>query len=570
MTDSPTPSSHPLPLAILRQGKELLLVRYMPRILLVRPQCRVLADGATMRVSLVNPRPPWRSNVFRHMATVSDSSQRLHRSLIHTDDSNIFPNNLQKTLEAHRSSNRASLIRRVAPRTSPKNESLNGVGHVGREPSNKPSSSAVHIAPAVPVKRPSRKKHRSTRTLPEPPPSILSPDPAQPDRWAADWKETPPELCPWLDYMDPEFQSSDAISHLDAEIRALEKYMVPTSREHVKVNQLVAGVTASLAGIVPHPPEVIGSWRTEFASSHSNLDIMLPIDDVERSIHNSRNPSSTRPKILDVHSDLLRKVAGALTQSPAFSRVQMSKKGFPMATAVHHSTGLRLQFYCGEALPPAVEYISNYYSEYRAVRPLYMAARVILEVRGVLGAHRSSVGSGALVMLLIAFLKMNHGRFQRSDNLGEQLLAVLETYGTAVDLKTTGVSVDPPGFFDDDTVARESIMHDEDMSARLRGQRSLLNLKETSARKCNFPNARRLCIQDPSDYMRNLGRSCTRTAELQKTLAGAHERLQVSLAAWKGPGGSHSNSILMHALQANFDKFQAKRLRLAFSDEQYP
>lgn len=528
-----------------------------------------------MRVSLAPPSLPWHSNIFRRMATVTDPSQRSsHRFLSHAYDSNIFPDDLQKTLEAHRSSNRASLIRKVAPKASPKNlpgptDSLGGDPHVGNKPSNESVSSGAPIQTARLVEQPKKKRHRSTRRSrisPETPPSILSPDPTQFERWTTNWNETSPELCPWLDYIDPKFQSPDAISHLDAEIRALEQYMIPTPREHAKVVQLVGSVTRCLAGIVTHPPEVIGSWRTGFASSHSNLDLLLPIDDVERSADKFRKPSPTRPKILDMHGDLLRNVAKAFAQNPMFSRVQVSKKGFPMATVVHPSTGIRLHFYCGEALPPSIEYIRNYYSEYLAVRPLYMATRVILEARGMLGADRSSIGSGALVMLLIAFLKMNHGRFQRSDNLGEQLMAILETYGIAVDLKTTGVSVDPPGFFNKDTVADESTWPDEDISASLRGQKSLLNLKETATRKYNFPNARRLCIQDPSDYMRNLGRSCTRTAELQKTFAGAHERLQASLGAWKGPGSNQSPSILMHALQANFDKFQAKRTQLAFSE----
>lgn len=546
----------------------------MLRILFVRPQCLLLADGAAMRISLASPSLPWRSNIFRRVATVTDPSQRPHRFLSHIDDSNIFPDDLQKTLEAHRSSNRSSLIRKVAPKALPKKllsptDSLGGDRYVGNKPPDESISSGVPVQTARLVKQPKKKKHRSkrrSRTSPETAPSILSPDPTHLKRATIRWNEMPPELCPWLDYIDPKFQSPDAISHLDAEIRALEQYMIPTPREHARVTQLVASVTRCLAGIVTHPPEVIGSWRTGFASSHSNLDLLLPVDDVERSADKFRKPSPTRPKILDMHGDLLRNVAEAFVQNPMFSRVQVSKKGFPMAAAVHPSTGIRLQFYCGEALPPSIEYIRNYYSEYLAVRPLYMATRVILEARGMLGADRSSIGSGALVMLLIAFLKMNHGRFQRSNNLGEQLMAILETYGTVVDLKTTGVSVDPPGFFNKDTVADRSNLPDEDISAHLRGQRSLLNLKETATRKCNFPNARRLCIQDPSDYMRNLGRSCTRTAELQKTFADAHECLQASLSAWGGHGSNHSPSILMHALQANFDKFQAKRTQLAFSE----
>ncbi|RJE26668.1 hypothetical protein PHISCL_00992 [Aspergillus sclerotialis] len=548
----------------------------MSRIRFARSQCPSLADGATMRVSLVPP--SFSPYAVRRMVTITDPSPRLlHRSLIHTNDSNIFPNDLQKTLEAHRSSNRASLIRKVVPRTFPKGAppSTNpSDGHVRKSPSNEKSSSEAPIRTAHSVKASSGRKRRptqQTRVSPETTLSLLSslPNPTKDDIWNADSKESLPEVCPWLDYIDSEIHPSDAVSHLDAEIRALEKYMIPTPRERAKVDTLVATISGHLAGIVPHPPEIIGSWRTGFASSHSDLDLMLPVEDAERSVNKFRNPSPTRPKILDVYGDLLGRVALALAQNPTFSQVHPPKKGIPMTTAVHSPTGLQLKFCCGDGLPPSVEYTRYYYTEYPAVRPLYMASRVILEARGMLGAHRSSIGSGALLMLLIAFLKMNHGRFQRSGNLGEQLLAILETYGTNVDLKTTGVSVDPPGFFNEDTVEEESIINDGAMAAHLRGQRSLLNLKETAARRSNFPNARRLCIQDPSDYMRNLGRSCTRTAELQKTLACAYDLLQISLEAWKAHGNNPRRSILVHALRANFDRFQAKRTQLSFSEEQY-
>lgn len=366
--------------------------------------------------------------------------------------------------------------------------------------------------------------------------------------------------------MDLTIKPSDPMSHLDAEIRALEKYMLPTPREQPKVDELVALVTDQLGGTVPHPPLVIGSRRTGFATGHSNLDLILPVDDVERSADRARNPRATRPKMRGIRLDLLRKVANTLEQNPMFSRVRMPKR-VPVVTAVHSPTGLQLQLYCGEGLPSSIEYISSYFAEYPAVRPLYMAVRVILEAQGMLGAHRSSIRSSALLMLLVAFLKMNHGRFQRPETLGQQLLAFLQTYGTFVDLTTTGISVDPPGFFNAESLDEKG-GGDEVLSAQLRGQQSLINIKHTAARRRNFPTARRLCIQDPSNYMIDMGRSCTRTAELQNTFADAYDRLQASLETWNASEQNPPRSILSHALRANFDDFVAKRIRLAFGSDQ--
>jgi hypothetical protein len=555
----------------------LVLVRYMRRILPPRPQCLSLADRAAMRA----PRSRvslsfWASNAFRRRVAVTDPCRKFHGSLTRANNSDVFPDDLQKTLDAHRSTNRASIIRRVFPRT-PRKDASHPVAPVEDNADGKThehSSTEEPIQPAGPVNAPNVEENRSPRKptrrrLQQPRTSLLQLGP-----WSVDEVEGRPEQSPWLDHMDPEIKPANAVSHLDAEIRALERYMLPTPREHPKVDQLVAGITVHLAGIVSHPPLVIGSRRTGFASSHSNLDLILPVDDVERLVDRARNPRPSRPKMRDIHLDLLSKVANTLEQSPMFNRVHMPKR-IPLVTAVHSPTDLQLQLSCGEGLPSSIEYISSYFSEYPAVRPLYMATRVILEAQGMLGAHRSSVRSSALLMLLVAFLKMNHGRFNRPETLGEQLLAFLHTYGSTVDLKSTGVSVDPPGFFNSDTIelgeGGGGGCGSEVPSAQLRGQQSLLNLKHTAAKRRNFPTARRLCIQDPSNYMIDLGRSCTRTAELQNTLADAYRRLQGSLDSWDPSAHSSTAarpSVLSHALKANFDDFEARRIRLAFGEDQ--
>ncbi|RMJ25254.1 hypothetical protein PHISP_03871 [Aspergillus sp. HF37] len=515
----------------------------------------------------------WASSAFRRRVALTDPCRKFHGSLSRASNSDVFPDDLQKTLDAHRSTNRASIIRRVFPKT-PRKDASHPVVPVEDNAGGKTNEHSVEepSQPAEPVNAPNVEENRSPRKptrkrLQQPRTSLLQLGP-----WSVDEVEGRPEQSPWLDHMDPEIKRADAVSHLDAEIRALERYMLPTPREHPKVNQLVAGVTNHLAGVVPHPPLVIGSRRTGFASSHSNLDLILPVDDVERSVDRAQDPRPSRPRMRDIRLDFLNKVANTLEQSPMFNRVHMPKR-IPLVTAVHSPTDLQLQLSCGEGLPSSVEYISSYVSEYPAVRPLYMATRVILEAQGMLGAHTSSVRSSALLMLLVTFLKMNHGRFNRPETLGEQLLAILHTYGSTVDLKSTGVSVDPPGFFNSDSLEQGGggVCDSEVPSAQLRGQQSLLNLKHTAAKRRNFPTARRLCIQDPSNYMVDLGRSCTRTAELQNTFADAYCRLQDSLDSWDPSAHSSTAtrpSVLSHALKANFDDFEARRIRLAFGSDQ--
>jgi hypothetical protein len=208
----------------------------------------------------------------------------------------------------------------------------------------------------------------------------------------------------------------------------------------------------------------------------------------------------------------------------------------------------------------------DYQAEYPSTRPLYVTARLILEARGRYGRPQLSIESDALVMLLVAFLKMNHGRFQRPDCLGEQLIAFLRAYGSDVDLTTTGVSVDPPSWFNASTVKRASALYaPDDLPAHLRGQRSLISLKRTAAVRRNLPAASRLCVQDPTNYMNDLGRSCVRTSELQHAFSLAHDRLGASLKHWDDSEQAANVSILTRALQANFHDFEnlrAKSLKL--------
>lgn len=257
--------------------------------------------------------------------------------------------------------------------------------------------------------------------------------------------------------------------------------------------------------------------------------------------------------------DLLRQVALTLQSSLEFSgQVDLSEKPRPVLRARHRSTGLILQFSCGERTPAIIEFLQDYLAEYPSLRPLYMVTRTLLEACGLFGPSQAGIGREALAMLLVAFLKMTHGRFPGPCGLGDQFLAFLELYGTGVDLQSVGVATDPPGFFDADVLRASA--DDAAEPAYRRGQRSLINTKRTAALKGNRPAARRLCVQDPTHYMNDLGRSCTRTAELQSAFTAARQQLRHEFEMWEGPG--RNSSVLAATLHANFDGLEELRNRI--------
>jgi hypothetical protein len=178
---------------------------------------------------------------------------------------------------------------------------------------------------------------------------------------------------------------------------------------------------------------------------------------------------------------------------------------------------------------------------------------MILESNGIFGTEKSSLSPYGLILMITAFLKLHEGRFGREDGLGEQLLAVLETYGTRINLQRTGIAVDPPGYFDFATIRQheESSSHLGKEAAYLRGQRALLRFKVNAGDKANHPAATHLCIQDPANYLYDVGRPCIRTAELQTVLADAHRRLRTAVDKWD-KGDRAQGTVLGQVLRANF------------------
>ncbi|CAG8224480.1 unnamed protein product [Penicillium salamii] len=475
------------------------------------------------------------------------SARLFHSSPIIGKD--VFANSLRKTLDAHRSTNRARLIRKLYPKEDPPGlwrPEIPPQSRAGYEPPVDPTP----IPESQDIPRPElgvkKRRKQDSKQKPLGRELLRHEDAIQPAGKA-------PAQTPWL--KNHALPRASAEIALDTEIRALTQYLTPSVEELSRLEKLRTEVASLLEGVVPYTPKVIGSRRTGLVLAHSDLDFILPFEDLPRSPERDRRPSPTRPEIQDGHIRLLRQVERTLQQTAAFKdQVSLSDKRNPSLSARHRPTGIWLQFYCGEGIPAITEYLQDYQAEYPSLKPLYTATRTLLEARGLFGAPQASIGPDALAMLIVAFLKMNHGRFPAADSLGDQLLALLQLYGDGIDLQTVGVAVDPPGLFSVDTLVP---MRNQE-AAYQRGQRSLVNAKRTAAAKGNTLVANRLCIQDPTHYMNDLGRSCTRTSELQGAFAAAHEQLRRACGDW-AVNPKKSSSILTSVLQARFDALEHLR-----------
>jgi len=494
------------------------------------------------------------------MPRLSLPIRRIPSSVPTTKEPDVFANSLHKTLEAHRSSNRASLIRKVYPRAPSPGLFRPWILPENRAGYQPPAPTPIPTLEDSEIKKVKSEERRRNRTGESklqskddrPGPGIIcTADPSIYD---------PLGQRPWLRYIPPSQATGDAFAYLDAEIRALGSYLAPSPEEQSQVTRINTEVISLLETKIPSPPKLFGPHRMGLALAHSNLDFLIPFTDLSRSPDRTRMPSATRPQIQDAHTKLLRQVRSALQSTPTFNgKIWLHTKSARMQ-ARHQPTGLKLRFVCGENVPAIIEYLQDYMVEYPALRPLYFGIRALLEARGLYWSSHANVSShagienNALLMLLVAFLKMNHGRFTGPNALGYQFIAFLKLYGTGVDLCSVGVAVDPPGFFDNKTLRATN---EDAESAYRRGQRSLMSAKRNAVAKGNLPAARRLCIQDPTHFMKDLGRSCIRTTELQGVFKTAYEQLSEALEKWEGP--SEDSSILATALRATFDGFEERR-----------
>jgi hypothetical protein len=545
---------------------------------------------APSRCSVANCTMPRWGRPARCLYTVGSPSTPFLRSyhLSRSSRKNqdpVFKNSLGKTLEAQRAINRNRLLRKVYDdRTSPNifrpaipPENLAHQHQRTESSENEACAAPLVLTTAterVRIYRSSsgkdgmtkiralRRARRGTRARRCPPTGTSDPLPALSVSWNVDQSASRPAQYPWLEFLQPDADTTDGLSRLDDEIHSLEKYLRPSEEGDAAVAQVGRDLSTLVAGIVPHAPQVVGSRRTGMALAHSNLDLVLPVDDPEGPHDGDRQPSPMRPRVVKEYLDTLCAVEAALQKSSLFHGLHLSHGRTPAITMLHRTTGLPLRIYCAQGPPSSVEFVRRYRMEYPVLRPVYMTLRMILDAQGIFGANRSSIGPYGLLLLVVAVLKLNPRPIR---SVAETLLDILRVYGRGLNLETTGVAVNPPGFFDFATLRLEEAKARENGEElpHLRGQRALLRFKTRAEGKANHPAARHLCIQDPANYLNDAGLPCVRTAELQGVMDKAFRGLTEAVDAWNSNGDGRPKSILGHVLQANFADLERMRSRIA-------
>ncbi|MCJ1319723.1 hypothetical protein MMC15_005059 [Xylographa vitiligo] len=326
----------------------------------------------------------------------------------------------------------------------------------------------------------------------------------------------------WMSYIESD--ESDGTLRLNEEIKAFERFMKPTSDEEKSTQAAISLAQSVVATVAPTSVLTLhGSRYTGVANPLSDIDFSVSLPDYEKDSL-SRGPSIHRPEARRAATTLLRKIEKALIKSPRYEHVNFILARVKLVVAVDSNTRLHLQFQTQASFMPAREYSMQYLSEFPSLRPLYVLLRHFLLMRGFTGARDGGVGSYPLLIMIVTAFKHSRQIFAPED-LGIQLLHVLKFWSIA-DLYMDGYSADPPICFTK-TPPKMSL---EERNERLTDP----ILKGIDIiREPNKDMPFLLCLQDPGNPTNDLGKRTTQIKDIQACFTTARENLIHSLRRWE-------------------------------------
>ncbi|KAI4280927.1 MAG: hypothetical protein L6R38_004062 [Xanthoria sp. 2 TBL-2021] len=520
--------------------------------------------------------------------------------------SDIYIDDLDATLEAHRATNRAKIIRRVEADPDPGVKSLI-LGETAIDPSaplpNQPTKTRHAFASTFSTTKGSATDPRDTRIVkvdakdaPQDPngsPPRVDRVPKPWDYWPAgtiqhsklyqgrdkapkgsvqeyrprvfapdgNWslqskKKVDFVFRPWLSHLNgPE---GDALQRLSDEIKAFEKYMA-LSREELNTTRRIAFEAKSLihSTLDDVSCTVIGSYSTGLALPFSDIDIAVSFPAVEAEAATHRK-SPRGLKFQKVYRKALFQIHRAIGNNVNFSSPELVFAQIPIVRAIHRKTEQEIQIQIQASVNLQQQHTLAYQAEYPSLHPLYVVIRSCLEMRGLTMPYEGGLGSYPILISIVNALKHASGQHHPHD-LASQLLHVLKFYESK-NLYRYGFSVDPPHLFRKD---KKSMAAEERLT---RATDPVLSGVDSMA-KFNPLRPYLLCLQDPADPKNDLGRKAYAIKHIQRTFADARRSMLEAMEIWDRQSNKSFTSVgLLDALiHANYWHFQSARTKLARS-----
>ena len=348
---------------------------------------------------------------------------------------------------------------------------------------------------------------------------------------------------------------ADVVHSLTNEIKAYEAYMRLTPQEEAASELVISDVNSvarSNRGI--QPLTLLGSRSTGLATPTSDFDFSstLPVHlpgrcIVPKSKDSSAQPRSYRPETKSKAVKILERMKQHFRISTKFRNTELIRYArVPILQCTHVATGLDVQIQTMAPSQAVNEYKLASLSEFPSLRPLYIILRSFLELRNLTTVFEGGLGSYSILMMIVTALKHSSGKFA-SDDLGSQLLHVLDFYGSA-DLYKLGFSANPPRTFEKrkGPMSLDMALMDD---PQLRG----INLIQT----LDLRKPYLLCLQDPADDMNDLGKKAYAIKHIQATFR--YEKHNIQKRCLQKPGSRES---YLGFLEADYRNFELSRSRV--------
>ncbi|KAF2457514.1 hypothetical protein BDY21DRAFT_344053 [Lineolata rhizophorae] len=495
----------------------------------------------------------------------------------------IDPNSLERTLEAHRASNRASVVRKV--KESPKSLwKRQFEEHASRRPwvklptkdsvaQNWPQDRWQKVRERVLAssRRGERKENgvevqqfgsrgsktrddRSRRVRVHPRNRDQSSQAASLDYdgiYIAPFAEqlVPDGRLPWVQGLGK--SPLTGADKLNAEIDSFVNFMAMTPAERIARDSTMAAVADFIRTYAPsHTVELFGSERTGLSLPVSDIDFRL-MPNFGLFEGGSLPERAPRMRFRKQNTITLESLFPHFHRHPDFILVVMRHARYPLISLQHRLSGIDVQVVCANDTKISRGYMQRYMEMYPALRTVYLILKVTLDIRGLEDVFRGGLGSYSLFMMVAASFKM-HPEIP-ADDAGAHLVAFLNFWAD-FDPYKFGVALEPqPELFEKrDGSHRLSKAIKERMKEDkiFRGQKNLGCI--------DVMQPFRLVMQDPADPTNDLGRKTFGIKHILATLA----RLRDDVKTRMQNDRKDTSSILAPLVGSSFGLFEGRRRKL--------
>lgn len=238
------------------------------------------------------------------------------------------------------------------------------------------------------------------------------------------------------------------MASLHEEILAFQDMMQLTPDEHFAREATVDTLKAMTKRLFPKTQlEVFGSTVTGLMLPSSDIDLRI-IDSNTDVLAAERGPSIRGPRALKQLLQKLRVLYRVFSNRPTqYKDPELRIGRVPIVVVTSRGSGLEIQVSTKNDQLTSQEYVKNYLVEFPTLRPLFVAVKRMLQMRGLTDVFCGGLGSYSIVMMIVAFLKLHPPLRADPAPLGRLLREFLVFYAE-FDTYKFGLSIEPPLKFD--------------------------------------------------------------------------------------------------------------------------